>query len=358
MPTFIEVCSGAGGLSTGLMMSGYTPLLLNDVDKHCCNTLRNNHPNVPLFEGSMCDLILTDQQYQDCDLLAGGVPCQSFSHAGLRKGLSDPRGQLIVEFKRLLLECSPKMFLIENVKGLVSHNGGQTLKDLIAFFQEEGKYDVKYKVLNAYHYGVPQKRERVLIVGVRSDIRCDHAGPCLDGADHAGPCLDGADHAGLFPTPISEEDRLVLKDVLHDVPSSVGQTYPERKRQILDMVPPGGCWINLSKEIQEEYMGAMLKSGGGKRGVARRLKMEEPCLTLTTSPAQKQTERCHPIETRPFTVREYARIQTFDDSYEFSGSMNQQYRQIGNAVPVRLAYVVGITFSKAMSKTKDDILGV
>ena len=114
------------------------------------------------------------------------------------------------------------------------------------------------------------------------------------------------------------------------------------------MVPPGGCWVDLPEEIQKAYMGKAFNSGGGRRGMARRLSMEEQCLTLTTSPAQKQTERCHPMETRPLTVREYARIQTFPDDYEFCGSMSKKYKQIGNAVPVTLAYHLAQSVKKTL----------
>ncbi|MBN2922014.1 MAG: DNA cytosine methyltransferase, partial [Lactobacillus sp.] len=133
----------------------------------------------------------------------------------------------------------------------------------------------------------------------------------------------------------------VLRDVLKDVPKSEGASYPASKIEVLNLVPPGGCWVNLPENVAKSYMGASYHSGGGRRGMARRLSWNEPSLTLTTSPAQKQTERCHPDETRPFTVREYARIQSFPDDWEFAGSTNNQYKQIGNAVPVNLAEAIG-----------------
>jgi DNA (cytosine-5)-methyltransferase 1 len=174
-------------------------------------------------------------------------------------------------------------------------------------------YNVQWNILNAYHYDVPQKRERLFIVGVHKDIR------------------------KLFRFPFNSTHRPVLKDVLIDVPASDGQQYSEAKKAVMALVPQGGSWVDLPEDIQKEYMKNSYFSGGGKRGIARRLSMDEPCLTLTTSPCQKQTERCHPTETRPFTIREYARIQTFPDDYTFKGSLAQQYKQIGNAVPVRLA---------------------
>ena len=320
---FIEVCAGAGGLSSGFIEAGFTPLILNEVDKVFCETLRTNHPGVPVICKDMRELHLTDYRGQ-VDILMGGVPCQAFSQAGLRKGLEDPRGQLMLEMNRLILECQPRIILIENVKGLVSHQDGKTLQALIELFSNNGVYTMSYKVLNANHYSVPQKRERIFIVGVRQP------------------------NTETFEFPKRHSSSPVLRDVLTNVPESIGVQYPEAKRRVLDLVPQGGCWIDLPLDIQTTYMGASLQSGGGKRGMARRLSMDEPCLTLTTSPCQKQTERCHPLETRPFTVREYARIQTFPDNYIFKGSMASQYKQIGNAVPIQLA--------KAMAEAIRDFL--
>ena len=316
-PTFIEVCSGCGGLSTGFIEAGFKPLLLNEIQKTFCATLKKNHPGVEIENKDMLKLDL--KKYKDkVDVLMGGVPCQAFSQAGERKGLEDPRGRLIVEFNRLVNECNPKILMVENVKGLSTHNDGATLKSVIDLFGNKGNYKIYTKILNATNYEVPQKRERIFIVGVRSDI------------------------AATFTYPEPSSKKFVLKDVLINVPDSPGVKYPEGKKAVMELVPPGGCWVNLPEDVKRAYMGEKgLAAGGGKRGVARRLHMDEACLTLTTSPCQKQTERCHPTETRPLNVREYARIQTFPDSYVFEGSVGNQYKQIGNAVPVKLAEAMG-----------------
>ena len=325
-PTFIEVCAGCGGLSTGFMNAGFTPLLLNELEKTFCETLRVNHEGEHIVEGSMLDLDLTQYKGQ-VDVLQGGVPCQAFSQAGERKGLDDPRGKLIIHFNKLIHDCEPKMFLVENVKGLLSHNEGNTFKSVLELFQNNGKYRVYHKVVNSKDYNVPQKRERVIIIGVISSITIPFEYP-----------------------PIS--DRMVLlRDVLVNVPPSIGAVYPLHKAEVMKLVPPGGCWIDLPKDIQESYLGEKgMAAEGGKRGIARRLSMDELSLTLTTSPCQKQTERCHPIETRPLTVREYARIQTFPDSYVFCGSMANQYKQIGNAVPVEMAYAIATQIKKFLER--------
>jgi DNA (cytosine-5)-methyltransferase 1 len=316
-PTFIEVCAGCGGLSSGFIEAGFKPLLINEIDKTFCKTLRKNHPGVNVVEASMVDLDLKSYKGK-VDVLQGGVPCQAFSQAGERKGLDDPRGKLIVQFNKLINDCEPKVFIVENVKGLTTHNKGETLKGVLSLFENNGKYKVYHKVLNAKDYEVPQKRERILIVGVHSSI------------------------SKTFTYPEKSKKIMVLKDVLSNVPPSIGAIYPEHKANVMKLVPQGGCWINLPQDIQKSYMGEKgLAAGGGKRGIARRLAMNEQSLTLTTSPCQKQTERCHPIENRPLNVREYARIQTFPDSYVFEGSMGNQYKQIGNAVPVKLALAMG-----------------
>ena len=265
----------------------------------------------------------------ELDLLSGGYPCQSFSYAGEKRGLEDARGTLFYEFAIFLKKLKPKMFLAENVKGLVTHDGGKTLDTMLKVFQTEG-YKVEYKVLNAWDYGVAQKRQRIFIIGIRDDL------------------IDSI----TFEFPKPQEYKPVLSDVLTNVPDSVGQLYSENKKKVMDLVPPGGCWINLPDDVARDYMKTTYFMGGGRRGIARRLSMDEPSLTLTTSPAMKQTERCHPLETRPLTTREYARIQSFPDEWKFMGKMGSIYKQIGNAVPVNLAKAIGEEIYKSLTEEK------
>jgi DNA (cytosine-5)-methyltransferase 1 len=313
---FIEVCAGGGGLSAGLIKSGFTPLLLNDNNSDCCKTLKQNHPGANVVFGSM-DKIDYSQYINKVDLLTGGVPCQSFSQAGLRKGLEDPRGDLMIKFIDILNLIKPKVFMIENVKGLLTHDDGNTIKKIIETMNKHNLYNISYKCLDASKYGVPQKRERVFIIGVLNSINRP------------------------FKFPEESITKKVLKDVLYNVPSSNGAKYSEEKKTLFKMIPQGGCWVNLPENLQKEYLGNSYNSGGGKRGILYRLSMEKPSLTLLCTPSQKQTERCHPLEERPLTMREYARIQTFADNYDFVGSLNSQYKQIGNAVPVELATHMG-----------------
>ena len=313
---FIEVCAGAGGLSTGLIKSGFSPLLLNDKDKDCIQTLKENHPDCEIFKGNMTD-INWEKYIGKIELLTGGVPCQSFSQAGKRKGLDDPRGDLLSKFIEIVEKVKPKTFMIENVKGLINHNKGETFKNILKKIESSDFYDIFYKVLDASKYGVPQKRERVFIIGVKKGYK------------------------NFFKFPQEEKKVKILREVLTDIRLSECAQYSEEKKELFKNIPQGGCWIDLPIEIQKKYLGKSFYSGGGKRGILYRLSLDKPSLTLLCSPSQKQTERCHPLEERPLSIAEYARIQTFPDSYIFKGSMSSKYRQIGNAVPVVLAEKIG-----------------
>lgn len=323
--TSIELFAGAGGLALGMEKAGFHHVLLNEVDREACRTLRINRPEWNVVEQDVHQLSFKDYRNQ-VDLLTGGFPCQAFSYAGNKGGFEDARGTLFFELARAVRESNPKVFMCENVRGLSTHDGGRTMRIIRSTIGELGYTLVEPRVLQAIKYQVPQKRERLIMVAVRNDY-----------ADRV-----------RFEWPSPYYRIMNLRDALFagelypdDVPESVGQKYPEKKRRVMELVPMGGYWRDLPLEIQREYMGGSFGLEGGKTGMARRLSLDEPSLTLTCSPAQKQTERCHPIETRPLTVREYARIQTFPDSWQFAGNLNSQYKQIGNAVPVNLAYAIG-----------------
>ena len=319
----LELFAGAGGLAIGMEKAGLKCLALNEIDKWACQTLRNNRPRWNVLEGDIKNFNFSEYRGK-VDVVTGGFPCQAFSYAGKKLGLQDARGTLFYEFARAVQEVMPPICIGENVRGLLSHEKGKTLEGMKSILDEIGYDVVPEQVLKAINYKVPQKRERLILVGIRKDISQKYE----------------------YPKPYKKIYN--LKDALKkgelfdkNVPKSEGAKYPAYKKEILDMVPPKGYWRDLPVEIQKEYMGGSFYLGGGKTGMARRIGWDEPSLTLTCSPAQKQTERCHPDETRPFTVREYARIQTFPDDWKFAGSSAQQYKQIGNAVPVNLGREVG-----------------
>lgn len=321
----VELFAGGGGLALGMEQAGFRHLLLNEYDHNACETLRMNRPQWNVVEGDIHDVDFTG--YRDrIDFLSGGFPCQAFSFAGKRLGFEETRGTLFFELARAVSEIRPKVFMCENVRGLQEHDGGRTLSVIADVIAELGYTLVPPRVLKAIMYKVPQKRERLILVAVRNDFasRVNYQWPS---PYHRVMTLRDAFFAGdLYST---------------DVPESEGQQYPEKKKKVMAQVPMGGDWRDLPEDVAKEYMKGSYFLGGGKTGMARRLSLDEPSLTLTCAPAQKQTERCHPVETRPLTVREYARIQTFPDDWKFAGNMSAQYKQIGNAVPVNLAAAIG-----------------
>ncbi|MDR0265068.1 MAG: DNA (cytosine-5-)-methyltransferase [Sphingobacterium sp.] len=328
----LELFAGAGGLAIGMEKAGLKCVALNEIDHWAAETLRKNRPHWEVIEANIKNISF--EKYKgEVDVVTGGFPCQAFSYAGKKLGLEDARGTLFYEFARAVKETQPAICIGENVRGLLSHEGGETLKGMISILDELGYRVLEPRVLKAIYYNVPQKRERLILVGIRKDLDIS------------------------FEYPNASKTVYTLKDALKkgelfdcDVPKSAGIKYPEKKKQFLDLVPPGGYWRDLPLDMQMEYMQKSFYLGGGKTGMARRISWDEPCLTLTCSPAQKQTERCHPDETRPFTVREYARIQTFPDEWEFAGPVSAQYKQIGNAVPVNLAYAVGKEVIKTLNQ--------
>ena len=329
----VELFAGAGGLALGFEQAGFKEHALVEIDKYAAETLRINRPKWNVIEDDI--IKVADEGISkyipsglEIDLVSGGYPCQAFSYAGNKLGLDDVRGTMFYYFAQIVDELKPKMFLAENVRGLISHDGGKTLKTMVNIFESLG-YNVTWHLLKSNDYNVAQKRQRVIIVGINEkyDLRY------------------------ILPKPY--EYKPVLRDALKDVPDSIGEQYPLKKKKVLDLVPPGGYWRDLPEEIAKEYMGKSYYSGGGRTGMARRISWDEPSLTLTCSPAQKQTERCHPDETRPFTVREYARIQSFPDDWQFSGAMGQQYKQIGNAVPVEMAKAIGLSIIHTLNQMED-----
>ena len=323
--TSVELFAGGGGLALGLSLAGFHHVLLNEFDTSACKTLRTNRPDWNVIEGDVRHIDFIPLRNK-VDFLSGGFPCQAFSYAGKQGGFNDTRGTLFFELARAVAEIRPKVFMGENVKGLTSHENGKTFDTICNVIKELGYTLVEPRVLKAIMYQVPQKRERLILIAIRNDI-----------AEHV-----------QFHWPSPYERILTLRDAFYksvifdtDVPESDGMKYPEKKQRVLELVPQGGDWRDLPEEVAREYMGGSWKLGGGKTGMARRLSLDEPSLTLTCAPAQKQTERCHPLETRPLTVREYARIQTFPDYWKFQGTMSAKYKQIGNAVPVNLAWAIG-----------------
>ena len=311
----IELFAGAGGTALGLENAGIEHIFFNEINHDACLTLRKNFGDKRVREQDVHEIDFSGYRGK-VDLVQAGFPCQAFSYAGKRLGFEEARGTLFFEFARCVKETSPKIAVGENVRGLVNHDNGKTLQTMLNVMEELG-YNVAWRILKCQYLDVPQKRERLIMICTRKDL----------------------DMPIFFPK--EQNYTISLREALKDCPPSPGQKYPKKKYDIMKLIPEGGYWKDLPEDLQKQYLGSSFYSTGGRTGMARRLSWDEPSLTLTCAPAQKQTERCHPSETRPLTVREYARIQTFPDSWEFEGSVSSQYKQIGNAVPPNLAFHIG-----------------
>jgi DNA (cytosine-5)-methyltransferase 1 len=337
----VSLFSGAMGLDLGMMEAGLSVVVSQDYDRWCIETIRKN--NYLAIEGDICELLEDDPS---CDFLlqpakvarkdvfavVGGPPCQAYSTAGKRKGIDDERGSLYKQFIKVVESIRPRFFVMENVKGLASmpsvpdnKESEPLLSVILKTFRALG-YHTVHGVLDAVHYGTPQFRERLVIIGSR---------------DAEAIFLPSPTHFHMHQS--ADMRWRTLGDAISDLQGAemAGAKFTPRISKYLSTVPEGGNWRSLSPNVQATAMGGAYLSGGGKVGFFRRLSYKEPAPTLVTSPIQKATILCHPRETRPLTVREYARIQKFPDTWAFEGKLQDCYRQIGNAVPIPLGSAIG-----------------
>jgi DNA (cytosine-5)-methyltransferase 1 len=335
----VSLFSGAMGLDLGLAAAGLNVSVSQDMDKWCVQTaLTNDHNSIlgdirALIETDpSCGFLLNPAKLDVGDVFAvvGGPPCQSFSTAGKRLGIEDARGTLYEQFIYVVRTIKPRFFIMENVKGLASMPApdgfsGTLLSVIVEKFRALG-YHTVFGVLDAVHYGAPQFRERLVIIGSR---------------DNEAIFLPSATHFHMHQNPEMRWQTLgsAIFNLMDD--PGVCAKFSPNIAKYLGMVPEGGNWRSLPQQYVEAAMGGAYESGGGKVGFFRRLAFWEPSPTLVTSPIQKATLLCHPRDTRPLSVKEYARIQGFPDDWRFIGSSTEAYRQIGNAVPVPLGRALG-----------------
>lgn len=337
----VSLFSGAMGLDIGLERAGLHVAISQDHDKWCVETVRKNgHLAVGgdiralIASDPQCNFLLEPAGLQMKDVFAvvGGPPCQSFSTAGKRKGVDDERGTLYHQFVHVVQTLNPRFFVMENVKGLASAPSVVDDKfspPLLGIILEEFKklgYHTVHGVLDAVHYGTPQFRERLVIIGSR---------------DKEAIFLPAPTHFHMHQSHAMRWRTLF--DAIGDLQGQCGlhANFSPKIAQYLAVVPEGGNWKSLPPALVEEAMGGAYLSGGGKVGFYRRLSFAEPSPTLVTSPVQKATLLCHPREDRPLSVTEYARIQGFPDDWKFEGKTADGYRQIGNAVPIPLGHAIG-----------------
>lgn len=339
---YLSLFSGALGLDLGLERAGWQCVGVSEIDKQACATIRANRPGLRLFEGDVRELSAFRLCQElgigvgELDAVVGGPPCQAFSTAGKRQGLNDERGNVFLHFVELALDLRPRVVLIENVRGLLSaplvhrpheergagfpalseaEERGGALKEILGRFERAG-YGVSFRLYDTSLYGVPQVRERLVIV---------------------------AEREGRVMPPVPTVPGVVT---LREALAGMGDRHdfvPLRSRVVpfLPFVGPGENWRVLEPEMAEAAMGGAFLSGGGRTGFLRRLAWDKPSPTLLTLPNMPATLLGHPEELRPLSVQEYIRIQTFPDDWVVCGKVADQYRQVGNAVPVEFARRVG-----------------
>lgn len=348
--SYVSLFSGAMGLDLGLEMVGFHPIVCVENDSDAVNTIRLNRPGLPIL-GDIKEVTGTDirstalTKEEEIELVVGGPPCQAFSVFGKREGLEDSRGQLLWEFVRIVNELRPHTFILENVRGLLSmsvvprskkqadifrdpeqYAQGSLIRLLFRKFAEIG-YRVDCYVVNAVNYGAPQLRERLIFIGNRHGLLSDFPPPQYSNrpVDNLSPFRTLGDIIGNgFVDPCPEALQ-----------------FSSRKLHYLAMIPPGGNWRSLPVEIQKESMGKSWFLKGGRSAYWRKLSFSFPSPTVVTMPNHAGTSMCHPTELRAITVGEAAAIQEFPSNWIFSGSTAAKFRQIGNAVPIRLGMIAG-----------------
>lgn len=349
-PIALSFFSGAMGLDLGIESAGFDIRLACEIDRYCRQTIALNRHNAALLtdiNSFSADKVRQEaglSKEDDIDLVVGGPPCQAFSTAGKRQAFNDDRGNVFLKYLDLALELKPKYIVIENVRGLLSapmehrpHNQrGEGFPDLsldelkggalnfVLNRLKKSQYSYSFNLYNAANFGSPQVRERVIIVCSR----------------------DGKKPPYLVPTHSKNGDYdlpkwKTLKAVISGIKTHHHLNFPEKRLKYYRMLKPGQNWKNLSVKHQKDAMGKSFYSGGGKTGFLRRLAWNRPSPTLVTHPAMPATDLAHPVKDRPLSIEEYKRIQEFPDSWELAGPLIQQYKQVGNAVPISLGHAVG-----------------
>ena len=364
--------SGAMGLDLGLEHGGIVATLANEIDPRCCETIKLNRPDLQLVEQGIesldADQLRKTRGFRgDVHLMVGGPPCQSFSSGGKRMSLTDPRGNLMYQYLRLIDEVRPRYFVLENVANITTaalrhrpieqrpgrhwslkrydnptHNGGgdapqlqpdeksgSAIRKLLGDVRRL-RYNIVFGVLDAADFGAPQHRLRFIMMGARD-----------------GP-------APPLPPPVRSVDGslppfLTVRDAIERYTSDPGpgSRYTEAVARYFALVPPGGNWRDLPRDLQPLALGGSWGAGGGKTGFYRRLPWDAPSPTIIGRANRKGSALCHPEAVRPISVREAAALQGFPDDWKFAGSINARYLQIGNAVPVALGRALAESIHRA-----------
>lgn len=346
--------TGGMGLDIGMQKGGIKALLACEIDKTCRKTININAPEMALigdiynYDTETILKMANIPEGRKVDVIFGGPPCQAFSTAGNRKGFGDDRGNIFLRYLQIISEIKPTYVVIENVRGLLStpyeYQGkeafkGGALLEILDRLKKVG-YTVSFNLYNAANFGSPQIRERVVIIGKLGKDKVSYLKPT-----HSA---DAKDKRHCWRTLADAFNKMPKNTVHHYI------NFPEKRLKYYRLLKEGECWKNLPMELQIEALGKSYYLGGGKTGFLRRLSYTKPSPTLVTNPTMPATDLAHPIEDRPLSVEEYASIQEFPVSWKFCGSILDQYRQIGNAVPIKLGEAIAKTIINDMNGKKYD----
>lgn len=359
--------SGAMGLDIGLSNGGIEPILACEFNKYCRMTINANKPDIALIGDITKYSSNKILEYagvpagRKVDVIVGGPPCQAFSSAGNRKGFEDSRGNVFLTFIDRIVEIQPTYAIIENVRGLLSSSfpysdeltleecvkadiepiKGGALLHIIKRLRESG-YCVSFELYNAANFGAPQIRERIVMIAYHGNKKVGYLTPT-----HS--------ENGEYGLPKWK----TLKSALDRLPTDVEHNhidFPEKRLKFYRMLKEGQNWRDLPLDMQKEAMGKSFHLGGGKTGFFRRLAFDKPSPTLVTHPAMPATDLCHPVKDRPLSVEEYKAIQGFPLDWKICGSTLEQYKQIGNAVPIKLGEAIAKTIIEHMNNNQSKAL--
>lgn len=351
--------SGAMGLDIGMKNGGIDALLACEFNKACRMTIAKNKPEIGLI-GDITDFTAEEilkmakiPEGRKVDVIFGGPPCQAFSTAGNRKAFDDERGNVFLKYLSIISEIKPTYVVIENVRGLLSTpfkykdieepiKGGAMM--IILDKLKEIGYTVSFNLYNAAYFGAPQIRERVVIIGKLGGGKVSYLQPTHN--------EEGTDGLKAWRT---------LRDAFDDnLPMNVEHhfiEFPEKRLKYYRILKEGQYWKDLPLDLQKEALGKSFYLGGGKTGFLRRLSYSRPSPTLVTNPTMPATDLAHPTEDRPLSVEEYKSIQEFPESWKVCGGILNQYKQIGNAVPVKLGEAIAKTIIDDMNGIKYENTG-
>lgn len=360
----LDLFSGCGGMTLGFTWAGFKSVLASDIDENCEKTFDTNFPNVPFLCGDLSEFKKEDfDNYinnQTVDIIIGGPPCQGFSLANkLRNKVSeDPRNRLFYEFVKTINWYNPKAFVMENVKGLLSMQSGEVIKQIIKEFENAGKYgyNVKLKILKASDYGVPQSRERVIVIGFRNDLNLSPEFPekiyskevTVNEAISDLPIIEagqGTEKQKYGKKPLNSYQAFMRKNS-NIVSNHIAMRHTERLIERFKAIQPGKNLLDVWDTHGSVQRGnPLLKSEIKFSQNNLRLFGNKPAPTVAAS---FQSNFIHPTLNRNFTAREGARLQSFPDNFIFEGMRTKmswekglsQYQQIGNAVPPLLAFEI------------------